>query len=186
MNKTIIFKLLILVFNLSLNYSTVSLGQTSSDSTGISAPTPYELTDINYEIEQTQKKLNKMQYGLAHDATVARIDTALNKYVIFLNEQANEFSEYNPNNLSKFFLENTYRSWEGFNSKLHGWRTDINNRIVIVQNNIDDLDKKMERWELTGNNKKIKEEPVELISRISKVIESIGDIRKRFVKKSGN
>ncbi|MCD4664111.1 MAG: mechanosensitive ion channel, partial [Bacteroidales bacterium] len=82
-----------------------------------------------------------------------------------------------------FFLENTYRSWEGFNSKLHGWRTDINNRIVIAQNNIDDLDKKMERWELTGNNKKIKEEPVELISRISIVIESIKDIRKRFVKK---
>ena len=107
MQKTIIFKLLILIIAVSLNYSTVSLGQTSTDSTGISAPAPYDLTDINYEIEQTEKRLIKMEYGLALDATVATIDTALKKYVIFLNSQAEEFNEYNPNNLSKFFLENT-------------------------------------------------------------------------------
>ena len=57
MKKTILFKLIILIIILSINYSTVSFGQTATDSTGISSPTAIELTDINYEIEQTEKKL---------------------------------------------------------------------------------------------------------------------------------
>ncbi|RLD56320.1 MAG: hypothetical protein DRJ05_11495, partial [Bacteroidetes bacterium] len=183
MKKTLFFILTNIFFIFSVQIALANPGQAYNDSTDISAPAPYGLTDINYEIEQTQKKLKKMQYALASDALVIKIDTALKKYTGFLVMQSDEFNEYNPNNLSKFFLENTYRLWVGYSSKLQGWRTEIKDRIFISQDNIDYLDKLKQIWGLTYDNENNKEDPSELIVRISSVIEDIEESRKGFVQK---
>ena len=156
-------------------------GKPSNDSTHISASVPYAIGDINYEIEQTQKKLGKMGYVLKPDEGIAKIDTALSRYIKFLKEQAAEYHAYNPNNLSKFFLENTYRLWQGYNAKLHGWRSQVADRINSAQENIDQLVKLRKRWELTIELAKQKDMSVEQLSSIKKVINDIGKVRKSFV-----
>ena len=156
-------------------------GQEFTDSLDISEPTPYEIGDVNYEIEQTQKKLSKMEYALKPDPGTVKIDTALTRYILFLEIEAKEFNAYNPNNLSKFFLENTYRLWEGYNAKLHAWRSQISSRINSVQSNIDELDKLLERWKLTLGTSTQKEMPVEQVNGIKNVRRDIGYVRKGFV-----
>ncbi len=181
MKKTILFAIISLFFIFSSLFALADSGQGSVDSIGISTPKPYALEDINYEIEQTQKRLSKMEYALKPDAGIVKIDTALTRYIVFLKKQADEFYTYNPYNLSKFFLENTYRLWEGYNTKLYGWRTQVNSRIQIVQTDIDELDKLKNRWELTTKSIKEKEMPAQQVSSISKVIEDINNVRKNFV-----
>jgi small-conductance mechanosensitive channel len=181
MKKTFLFILVNILFVFPGLVVMAQTGSASADSIAISVPTPYDIGDINYEIEQTQKKLGKMEYALKPDAGIIKIDTALTRYIAFLDVQAKEFNTYNPNNLSKFFLENTYRLWEGYNAKLHAWRSQISDRVNNVQNNIDELDKLLERWKLTLETSKQKEMPDEQVNGIKKVMRAIHDVRKGFV-----
>ncbi|NOX48520.1 MAG: mechanosensitive ion channel [Chlorobi bacterium] len=181
MKKNSLFVIISIISLFHFQLVVAQSAQALNDSIIISAPTAYNIGDINYEIEQTKKKLVKMEYALKPDEGVVRIDSALTKYIKFLEEQAKEYHAYNPNNLSKFFLENTYRLWEGYITKLHSWRSQISNRVNSVQTDVDELGKLRKRWELTIETSEQKEMAPEQVNSIKEVVKEIQAVRKRFV-----
>ncbi len=185
MNRTTYLFLVLglLISIITLPARTLS-AQTASDSTGTNQPSAIDPTDLSFEMEQVKKEFNKIEIILEPDAALAKTDTLFRKYKIFLQKEAKAFHSYNPNNLSKFFLENTYRSWEGFMLKLQIWQTEINVKHEIVQQNISTLDKIKLTWTLTLESKSIKEEPIEIIDKIKNIINTSKSVRKKLQHKN--
>lgn len=176
--KKITFILLLALINfLFLQYIQAGNPQSAQDSTSTNVPQTIELIDINYETERVEKKFTKMEYGLEPDARFLEIDSLFTDYKIFLENEAHDFKTYNPYHLSKYFLESTYRSWEGFHLKLSGWQAEINGRVKSVQENIADLNKIKQVWDLTLESDKYINEPEESKDRIREIITRASGIR---------
>lgn len=132
---------------------------------------PIKLTDINFEFEKVEKDFKKIESTLVSDESLVKFDSTFTNYKVFLNQQTSEFKSYNPYNLSKFFLENSYRLWEGFYLKLMGWQKEVNNRLQSVQGNLQQLNNISRVWQLTVTSDEFADEPEEFRSRIIKIIE---------------
>jgi small-conductance mechanosensitive channel len=132
---------------------------------------PIPLVDINFEIGRTEKIFKKIENGLQPDYAYARIDTSFIDYRTFLEEEAADFKAFNPYNLSKFFLESSYRLWEGFYQKLTGWQTEINNKTKGIQDDITILKKSIKIWELTLKSDDVVNEPQDIKTRIYTVLD---------------
>ena len=158
-------------------------GQTVIDSAEVSETEPIELTNINYELEKVEKNFKKMESLLKPDGRMVFIDSVFRDYRSFLENQAGEFKAYNPFNLSKFFLENSYRLWEGFSMRLSGWRNEVNNRLTAVQDDIDQLDNTIRVWQMTNETDELREEADELSTRLSQVIDKAESYRKELSKR---
>ena len=150
------------------------------DTTVISKPQPIPIESINYEIEQVYKKITRMEYELEPNPTITNIDTTLVEYSAFINNEAEEFRKYNPNNLSTYFLESTYRSWEGFNNNLDGMRSIISDHLKTIQSDIVELTNMNELWVLTLEKEKTKNIPGELTQRITNVINETNESKNKF------
>ena len=146
-----------------------------------SIPIPVE--SINYEIEKVHKKMIRMGYELEPDPAVTKIDITIDNYSEFLKKEADEFRKFNPNNLSTYFLESTYRSWEGFNNKLIGMRSIVSSHLQTIQNNFNELTKIKDTWVLTLMKEKNKNLPEGLINRIENVIKTAGENIRKFEEK---
>ncbi len=158
-------------------------GQTEADSVAGTEKEVIELSNINYELDKVEKSFKKMEDILKPDSRVLFIDSTFSKYRGFLESQANEFRAYNPYNLSKFFLENSYRLWEGFSIRLTGWQSEVNNRLATVQDDIDQLDKTIHVWQITNQSEELQEEADELNQRILQIIEKADQYRVELSKK---
>jgi len=146
-----------------------------------SIPIPVE--SINYEIEKVHKKMIRMGYELEPDPAVTKIDITIDNYSDFLKKEADEFRKFNPNNLSTYFLESTYRSWEGFNNKLIGMRSIVSSHLQTIQKNFNELTKIKDTWVLTLMKEKNKNLPEGLINRIENVIKTAGENIRKFEEK---
>jgi small-conductance mechanosensitive channel len=146
-----------------------------------SIPIPVE--SINYEIEKVHKKMIRMGYELEPDPAVTKIDITIDNYSEFLKKEADEFRKFNPNNLSTYFLESTYRSWEGFNNKLIGMRSIVSSHLQTIQKNFNELTKIKDTWVLTLMKEKNKNLPEGLINRIENVIKTAGENIRKFEEK---
>jgi len=165
----------------------ISRGQDTNDSatdtTSVQKkPQPIDVVDINFELERTKKKLDKISYKLEPKPQFHRMDSLLNLQEAFFDNEVKEFKQFNPNNLSKFFLENTYRAWSGYKSKLETWKTMVNSYVSDIQNDIDELGKTYMVWKLTREKAIDAKYPGELITRITKIMRETENLERKFMK----
>lgn len=177
MRKITLITLLALIIVIPVKSLMAALPQSAQDSTQANQLKPIELIDLNYEIERVEKSFSKMEYSFEPDTRLLEIDSVFNDYKVFLEKEVKEFKAYNPYHLSKYFLESTYRSWEGFSLKLNDWQSEINERIENIQESIEDLDKMKKRWELTLDSDEYINEPEEIKSNIQEIVTQLNDNR---------
>lgn len=147
------------------------LGQDVQDSIPSAEDRPeLKITNINYEIGKLELTFKKYESGLEKRNNLSLIDAEFVKYKTFIEAEADDFREFNPNNLSKFFLESSYRLWEGYIKKLIAWETQVNARLVTAQTHLDELDETIELWQEAAGSEMVKNEPREFRSRIELVI----------------
>lgn len=183
MKKNILLMLLML-FGFSLHHSGQQSGTENqmSDSTSlIESPKPIQIVDINFEIERTRKKLVKLSYALETNAQFIELDSLLAEQESFMLKEAGEFKQFNPQNLSKYFLENTYRAWTSYNNKVQNWMELINDEVATSQDYLDELEVTRQVWELTLENGKDMDDPWQLIESITEVIREIDELELKFL-----
>ncbi len=136
--------------------------------------------DANYEIERTYKIFFKMDVLLQPDKGFFEIDSLFRLYREELLQEAGSFHSFNPNSLSKYFLESSYRLWGGFYFKLGLWQLDMNKRIKNVQYNIGVLDESIALWQLTLASKDYELVPNNLKIRITDLIDKANEYRSKL------
>ncbi len=178
---------IIILFTLLLSFPMLQFGQVESsgdqsiDSTIVKEkPKPVHLVEINFEIERTRKKLLKMAYELEPRPEFIQLDSLINESKVFIEKEAKEFKQYNPHNLSKYFLENTFRAWSGYKAKLLKWMEQVNGQLGSVQDNLIELGLDKKVWELTHENSA--DDPAQLTDRILTLIKEIEDLELQFAK----
>jgi len=160
-----------------------SSGSLSADTSSVQKQAePIHIVDINFEMERTRKKLAKMSHDLEPKPQFILLDSLLLVHKAFLDTEVKEFKQFNPNNLSKYFLENTYRAWSGHEQKLVKWKALVNSEISHIQDNISELEYSTSVWELTYKESITVNDPEQLVTRISEVIHEIEDLQLKFMK----
>lgn len=154
------------------------------DTAAVIQPEVIALVDINNRVEATRQIILDKSSDLELSGDIKLIDSLLLVKKSFLTKEAREFREYNSYNLSKFFLENTYRAWEGYHEQLNQWKSKVNNGLSRSQIHISDLDFIRKEWELTLDFAKENEEPMELQSRISEIVLHVDSLIQAFNKKN--
>jgi len=147
----------------------------TQDSAKIIKPQSIPLVDINFRMEETRQFIEEMSNELAYSSKVKEIDSMIVVRDDFLNEEAESFRDYNPYNLSKFFLENTYRAWEGYYTQLNGWKSTVNQALASSKHNITDLEFYQKEWELTLESTGEANESPEIRQRIREVIKGLNE-----------
>ncbi len=164
------------------------LAQGNSNKNDLAADTSdqsvtYSIVDINFEIEQTERTLSKLENSLVSTSFELDIDSLLRKKNKFLKKEATDFNNYNPHNLSKFFLENSFRAWNGHQKELLNWKKIVNEKLSATQEGINTLKKEREIWHRSlVNIKKTKGVPIQLLNRVSKLIVKIDKVQSEFIK----
>ena len=87
------------------------------------------ISDINYNIEKAKRTISRITFDDPGKKELVKIDSSLNSLKIFLETQSDEFYSFNETTLSKVFLANTYRIWNGYNSRLKRIQKTNNNRF---------------------------------------------------------
>ena len=151
-----------------------------ADTTQAAKPEPISLIEISYEIEQAEKSFNKMKASTSPDPRYEAIDSMFTLYKSFLEKEAKDFMSYNPYNLSNFFLENSYRLWEGFTQILNGWRSEINGLLKKVQGEIEQLNGIQEVWDLTLNSGELDDDTRVMKDRIQAMLRESNVLKDRL------
>ena len=147
----------------------------SQDSTKVIKPQSIPLVDINLRMEQTRQLIADLTDDLAYSSEIEEIDSLIVVRNDFLNEEAESYHDYNPYNLSKFFLENTYRAWEGYYTQLDGWKTKVNQALARSKDHITDLEFDLKEWQLTIESTEEANQSPEIRQRIGEVINGLNE-----------
>lgn len=142
--------------------------------------------DANYEIERVYKQFFKMDVLLQPDKGILEVDSLFNIFSEKLNREATSFHSFNPNSLSRYFLESNYRLWGGFYLKLGLWQLDVNKRIKAVQVKIDELEHTINLWERSLGSKEYELIPNNLKIRIVELVDKANDYRSQFHQEKRN
>jgi len=172
MIKPILVPIIVLLSVMSYTQET-PLAANPQDSTKVIRPQAIPLVDVNFRIEETRQLIADISDELEYSSKLEAIDSLIVLRQDFLNEEAESFRDYNPYNLSKFFLENTYRAWEGYYTQLDGWKSTINQALASSKDNITDLEFYLKEWELTLESTKEANESPEMRQRIGVVIKGL-------------
>ena len=183
-----ISKLRIIVIVLVFLVPFISIAQDKSTTIDLvadssSKPVSYSVVDINFEIEQTQRTLSKLENALVESSFEANIDSLLRSKKEFLQAEAADFNNFNPHNLSKFFLENTFRAWQGHQKKLLSWKKIVNDKLTTTQSGINTLKEEYKIWDLSLKNlKKTPGVPIQLLNRVNGMLAKINEVKKDYIK----
>ena len=109
------------------------------------------------------------------------LDSLIEKQKVFIENEAKEFKQYNTRNLSKYFLENTFRAWSGHKNKLLIWMNQVSDQLAFTQENLVELEYTKSVWELTNENENSVGDPTQLINRIVEIIKEIEDLELQFL-----
>jgi small-conductance mechanosensitive channel len=145
------------------------------DSTEVIRPQAIPLVDINLRMEETRQFLADISDELEYTPVLEEIDSMIIVREDFLNEEAESFRDYNPYNLSKFFLENTYRAWEGYYTQLDRWKKTVNQALSSSKDNKADLEFYLKEWQLTLESTEGASESQEIRQRIRELIDGLNE-----------
>ncbi len=158
-------------------------GVPDSDTSRLAEPKPLHIVDINFEMERTKKKLSKMIRELEGKAEFEILDSLVDMQMAFMKIESEEFKQFNPYKLSKYFLENTYRTWTGYENKVSRWMDEVNGYLISVQEYLDELNRVKKVWELTyEKERKNQETPRQLSERIREVVKETEQLQVEFVR----
>jgi len=175
--------------SLFLLYPLISFSQSSAeeitveDTLAVIKPQIIPLVDINDRVEETRQVIFDKSEELEIGSEIKLIDSLLVERNLFLVKEAAEFRDYNPYNLSKFFLENTYRAWEGYHQQLDEWKYEVNHSLSGAQDHINDLSFIKQEWKLTLEFSRESDESTELQDRISDIILVVDSLSQSFEEK---
>jgi len=173
--------LVLLIFLISrATYSNDQKSEADSVMIGGKAIAPIELVDIANKTGEVGRTFNKMEKELKNNQEIIFIDSTFDRYQKFLESEANDFRSFNPNNLSKFFLESSYRLWEGYIKKLNTWENKLNNGISSAQKNLDELKMISEQWIITLDSENVQDETEELKQYIRQITVKAEQLREQF------
>ncbi len=185
MKRFYLFYLTAAIFIVSGSLPVLIFAQSSPDSTEIAGkPNQFDITNINYEIGKIEADFKEYEDGLKPDKELIVIDSIFEQYRVFLEQEAADFRSFNPNNLSKFFLESSYRLWEGYHKKLMNWETQVNAKVVTAQTRINELEHVIEQWTKILNNDFSADLPDEFKDRIRDVVARAETMKGQYLKKA--
>ncbi len=160
-----------------------SSGDQSADSTVVEEkPKPIHVVEINFEIERIRKRMVKMTYDLDTKPKFIQFDSLLIEQKVFITKETEEFKQFNPYNLSKYFLENTYRAWSGYKTNLESRIATVNGEVIKSQDNLNELAFTKKEWELTYEYGKADKDPFQLLDRILEITDEIEELELKFLK----
>lgn len=142
---------------------------------------PFQIDEINQEIEKAQKKFIRMNYLLGPDGSVKKIDSDFRIYQITLQKEYQEMKEYKTSHFSKFVLDNSYFIWKDFELRLLNWQEKINSKIRKNRIYIDELDEMNQQWQLTLNDQSMSIHSESIKLRILPVLDEISKIKAAFL-----
>ncbi len=154
------------------------------DSIVINSHKPYQIEEINKEIERAEKTFSRMKYILkADESSMRNINNEFRLFNKVIQNEVEELTKNKTTHYSKFVLDNTYFIWKDFNMKLMDWQYKVNAKIKNNKDFIEELEIMEDRWNLTMNSADTLSKPENLKGRIESVLKQATELRTEFLNK---
>lgn len=158
-------------------------GLTQKDTAKVDKKQRYKAAEIAFEIERINRSIKEGEKKIDSYENIAKIDTSFEKLRVQVQHEFDEFDQLNAlNNVSRFFLINTKRIWNGYRSQLELWQTDLTNRIESLVAISEKTKKEEKLWEETSKHLNTQAIPDDLNKRISTTINRLEDLETRVFK----
>ena len=170
------FKLLFLI-TCSLFFSTILYSQEgfiiNRDTLNAEEHGFFSIPEIDYEIEKINTFLNRTSKIIENLNHQLDTDTTYKTLFAKTEKEAYDFDSYLPEDLSKFFLENSSRIWAGYMVRLKAIQSNSFYLLTKSEERNKSLEKQEKTWQKTYENTKNNRIPKIQIDRIREVQERI-------------
>lgn len=112
----------------------------------------YEIEKITNYLDRTSKKIKKLNAAMDADSTYSI-------YYARIEKEAHDFDSYDPEDLSKFFLENSHRIWSAYKKRLSTLQSRSFDMLTSAEERNNNLEKKEKTWKKTYENTKSNQIP---------------------------
>jgi small-conductance mechanosensitive channel len=141
-------------------------------------PIPVNVVDIIEEIREVNNDLKIIKRKAEPSSQVKQIDSLYRGYKEFLLTQervTRSFLSTNPN-IQK--IDNRIKKWTAYKTKLDDWENSLNSFNSRNSDLIDDLNHKIETWNLTYKNAVENKAPTELLAYVDAIRDSLYTVNK--------
>lgn len=153
----------------------------NSDSVNIKSPQAISLFYANSELEHSQNTIVEISKNLESQKLNNNIDSIISANTKFLESKYKEIEDINAHSVSKFYLENSSRSWKEYRTKVKNEIDIVRQSIVIFQKDLKKLEFEQEVWRLTLKDLRTESDaPIEVKTRIEKMISQISKLKKKY------
>lgn len=108
----------------------------------------FDLNIINSELRKSGDNILKLNINIQGFDT-RLLDSLFTKQSILLVKESEEFRSYNPYNLSKFFLNNTFLVWSNYQIQFQKWQSEIGVKLQTVIEGLHQINLSKKNWKLT-------------------------------------
>jgi small-conductance mechanosensitive channel len=122
----------------------------------------YEISKIDNYLDNTSNILKNLNDRLDHDTTNKNL-------MLNIEKEAKSFNEFEPETLSKFFLENSYRIWRSYETRLNSIQSEYYDLLKSSEKRNKNLASKEITWEKTAQNTKKFPVPASQVQKIKKI-----------------
>jgi len=122
----------------------------------------YEISKIDNYLDNTSNILKNLNDRLDHDTTNKNL-------MLNIEKEAESFNEFEPETLSKFFLENSYRIWRSYETRLNSIQSEYYDLLKSSEKRNKNLASKEITWEKTAQNTKKFPVPASQVQKIKKI-----------------
>lgn len=144
----------------------------------VKVPEAIQMLDANNELGKTQKLIVEITEKIKSIDTQKNNDSVIRNYTVYLKNEYKEIKGLRPQSVSKFYLENTYRSWVGYKSMVNAAIDNIRKKMSVYDENLNYLDFELKTWMLTLKEFKSKTDvPDELVQRVKKMVRQISGLK---------
>ena len=122
----------------------------------------YEISKIDNYLDNTSNILKNLNDRLDHDTTNKNL-------MLNIEKEAESFNEFEPETLSKFFLENSYRIWRSYETRLNSIQSEYYDLLKSSEKRNKNLASKEITWEKTAQNTKKFPVPASQVQKIKEI-----------------
>jgi small-conductance mechanosensitive channel len=139
MKFTVVFLFLFLIFAGTANAQVESL-ISPKDTSEI-----FSIDEINVQLHKTEDMILRLNNRL-NALKYASIDSAFTKKTKMLDREAEDFNAYDPQNLSKFFLNNIYLVWANYRIQIEKWQKLVDADLNVLLGGMEQVDRLQKQW----------------------------------------